>query len=52
MKKHILHPKLSFENMRDVIEFAGNEFAGKIAYSFRQSPLRKIMRFKIDMTID
>ena len=74
MKKHILHPKLSFENMRDVIEFAGNEFAGKTAYSFRQSPLdrdvikisfhqfrneefpkntlRKIMRFKIDMTID
>ena len=39
MKKHILHPKLSFENMRDVIEFAGNEFAGKTAYSFRQSPL-------------
>ncbi len=41
MKKHILHEKRSFENMRQLIEWAGNEYGNKYAYSYRQSPLDK-----------
>ncbi len=41
MKKHILHEKKSFENMRHLIEWAGSEYGNKYAYSYRQSPLDK-----------
>ncbi len=37
--KEMLHQRLSFETVRQLIEWAGNEHADKIAYSYRQSPL-------------
>jgi len=41
MKKHILHERKSFDNMRQLIEWAGSEYSNKYAYSYRQSPLDK-----------
>lgn len=39
MKNEILHQRLSFDNMRHLIEWAGGEYGNKCAYSFRNSPL-------------
>lgn len=41
MKNQILHEKLEFSTMRDLVEWAGEEHADKCAYSYRQSPLSK-----------
>ena len=40
MKNHILHEKHEFKNMRELIEWAALEYAGKNAYSYRPD-LRK-----------
>ncbi len=41
MKNQMLHKIRSFENFRELIEWAGDEYGTKIAYSFRQSPNEK-----------
>lgn len=41
MKNEMLHERLSFDNMRHLIEWAGGEYGSKYAYSYRQSPLDK-----------
>ncbi len=41
MKNQILHEKLEFSTMRDLVEWAGEEHADKCAYSYRQSPASK-----------
>lgn len=38
MKKEILHEKIEFENVRDLIEFAAEEYVNKCAYSFKPNP--------------
>jgi long-chain acyl-CoA synthetase len=37
-KKHILHEKREFENVRALIEWAGDFYADRTAYSFRVNP--------------
>ncbi|MBE6649745.1 MAG: hypothetical protein E7613_00390 [Ruminococcaceae bacterium] len=41
MKKQILHEKKEFANIRELVEWAGEEHGDKCAYSFRRSPLSK-----------
>lgn len=41
MKTEILHSKLEFETVRDLIEWAGEEHSQKTAYSFRHKPSDK-----------
>jgi long-subunit acyl-CoA synthetase (AMP-forming) len=38
MKKHILHEKQEFKNMRDLVERAAEMYGEKIAYSFKVNP--------------
>ena len=40
MKNHILHEKKYFANVRELVEWAGEEHDDKIAYSFRPNPHR------------
>ena len=40
MKNHILHEKREFTNVRHLIEWAGEHYGDKIAYSYRDNPLR------------
>ena len=37
MKQHILHEKIEFTNVRELVEWAGETYGDKIAYSFRPS---------------
>lgn len=37
-KKHVLHEKREFENVRALIEWAGDFYADRTAYSFRENP--------------
>ncbi len=46
MKKHQLHEKLEFTNMRELVEFAGETYADKIAYSFRRTAKSEITKIK------
>ncbi len=46
MKKHQLHEKLEFTNMRELIEFAGETYADKYAYSFRRTAKSEITKIK------
>ncbi len=39
MKHHILHEKREFTNVRDLVEWAGEFYGDKIAYSYRENPL-------------
>lgn len=41
MKNQILHEKIEFSTVRDLVEWAGNEHGDKCAYSYRQTPLSK-----------
>ena len=50
MNNHILHKKHSFKNIRELIEWAGNEHGNKIAYSFRKKPSDKQIK-KISYTV-
>lgn len=36
MKKKIIHNGIDFRDMRELIEWAGDEYAGKTAYSYRE----------------
>ena len=38
MNKYQLHEKLNFTNMRELVEYAGETYADRIAYSFRRTP--------------
>ncbi|MBQ9079582.1 MAG: AMP-binding protein [Clostridia bacterium] len=39
MKDHVLHEKREFTNVRDLIEWAGEYYGEKYAYSYRDDPL-------------
>lgn len=41
MKNQILHEKIEFSTVRDLVEWVGNEHNDKCAYSYRQTPLSK-----------
>lgn len=41
MKNEILHKRRDFTTVKELIEWAGNEYSDKIAYSFRQRPRDK-----------
>ena len=41
MKKQILHEKIEFTNMRELIEWAGREHGDRCAFSYRSTPLAK-----------
>ena len=43
-KKHVLHEKREFENVRALIEWAGDFYAERTAYSFREKPHDKEIR--------
>ncbi|MBR2650441.1 MAG: AMP-binding protein [Clostridia bacterium] len=38
MKNDILHPKREFANMRELIEWAGEEYSDRTAYSYKKHP--------------
>ena len=40
MKNHILHEKREFTNVRDLVEWAGDFYGDKYAYSYRENTLR------------
>ncbi len=40
-KKHLLHPKREFENVRALIEWAGDFYSDRIAFSYRIDPRAK-----------
>ena len=40
MKNHILHEKREFTNVRDLVEWAGEYYGDKFAYSYRENTLR------------
>ncbi|MBQ8260620.1 MAG: AMP-binding protein [Clostridia bacterium] len=52
MKKHQLHEKLEFTNMRELIEFAGETYADKYAYSFRRTAKSEITKIKFSSLRD
>ena len=39
MKKDVLHDRIEFARVRDLVEWAGEEYAERTAYSFREKPL-------------
>jgi len=41
MKRHLLHEKLSFKDMRDLVERAGEMYGDDISYSYRLKPRDK-----------
>ena len=41
MKNELLHEKRDFVNMRNLVEWAGDEWSERYAYSYRNSPLDK-----------
>jgi len=41
MKSELLHEKRQFENVRSLVEWAGDEWSERYAYSYRNSPLDK-----------
>ena len=46
MKKQQLHEKLEFTNIRELVEWAGETHADKIAYSFRRTAKSEITKIK------
>lgn len=44
MKKEKLHEKVNFNNIRECIEWAGEHYAERYAYSFRETPRSEITR--------
>ena len=38
MKKHALHEKKEFANVRELVEWSGTEYADRIAYSYKSLP--------------
>ena len=39
MKKDVLHDRVEFARVRDLVEWAGETYAARTAYSFREKPL-------------
>ncbi len=39
MKKEVLHERMEFPKVRDLVEWAGDEYAERTAYSFREKPV-------------
>lgn len=52
MKNLQLHEKLDFTNVRELIEYAGETHADRIAYSFRRTPKAEITRIKFSCLRD
>lgn len=52
MKNLQLHEKLDFTNVRELIEYAGETHADRIAYSFRRTPKAEITRIKFSSLRD
>ena len=46
MNKYQIHEKLNFTNMRELVEFAGEKYADKYAYSFRRTPKSEITKIR------
>ena len=46
MNKYQIHEKLSFTNMRELIEFAGEKYYDRTAYSFRRTAKSEITKIK------
>ena len=46
MKKHQLHEKLHFTNIRELVEWAGEQYADRVAYSFRRTAKSEITKIK------
>ncbi|MBR6577923.1 MAG: AMP-binding protein [Clostridia bacterium] len=46
MNKYQIHEKLNFTNMRELVEFAGEKYADKFAYSFRRTPKSEITKIR------
>ena len=40
MKKHQLHEKIEFTNVRQLVEWAAEEYGDKTAYSFKNDPIK------------
>ena len=40
MKKEKLHEKVEFKNMRELVEWIGNTYGEKFAYSYRKDPVK------------
>lgn len=40
MKSEILHKKVEYANMRELVEWIGDTYGDKIAYSFRKDPVK------------
>ncbi len=40
-KKHLLHPKREFENVRALIEWVGDFYSDRVAFSYRTDPRQK-----------
>ena len=46
MNKYQIHEKLNFTNMRELVEWAGETYADKYAYSFRRTAKSEITKIK------
>ena len=46
MNKYQIHEKLNFTNMRELIEFAGEAYADRYAYSFRRTAKSEITKIR------
>jgi len=46
MNKYQIHEKLNFTNMRELIEYAGENYADRYAYSFRRTAKSEITKIK------
>ena len=46
MNKYQIHEKLNFTNMRELVEWAGEQHADRVAYSFRRTAKSEITKIK------
>ncbi len=46
VKKHQIHERHEFTNMRELIEWAGEQYADRYAYSFRRTPKSEITKIR------
>ncbi len=43
MKNELLHPRHEFANLRELIEWAGEEYKDRIAYSYKETPKSEVV---------
>ena len=48
MKNHIIHEKVSFGTVRELLEWAAKKYEGKYAYSFLDSSTKSTKRVKFE----